>query len=178
MYSIEYAKGVAGDLAALRAYERSQILDRIEEQLTHNPTQQTRNKKILVGLIPPWEHVQPVWELRVGEYRVFYDVDEGASSVIIRAIRQAAAQNDGGNIMKIIGLEQASLDTCVKDAQRERVVITQNGKPVVLIVGVEGMDEEQLELSSSDKFWRLIAERRAQKTVSRAELEQNVGSSR
>ena len=87
MYSIEYAKGVAGDLAALRAYERSQILDRIEEQLTHNPTQQTRNKQILVGLIPPWEHVQQVWELRVGEYRVFYDVDEGASSVIIQAIR-------------------------------------------------------------------------------------------
>lgn len=75
--------------------------------------------------------------------------------------------------MKIIGLEQASLDTCVKDAQRERVVITQNGKPVVLIVGVEGMDEEQLELGSSDTFWRLIVERRAQETVSRAELEQN-----
>lgn len=87
MYSMEYAKGVVGDLAALRAYERSQILDRIEEQLAHHPTQQTRNKKILVGLIPPWEHLQPVWELRVGEYRVFYDVDEGASCVIIRAIR-------------------------------------------------------------------------------------------
>jgi len=87
MYSIEYAEGVAQDLASLRAYKRSQILDRIEEQLTHNPTQQTRNKKILVGLIPPWEHVQPVWELRIGAYRVFYDVDEIASHVIIRAIR-------------------------------------------------------------------------------------------
>lgn len=80
--------------------------------------------------------------------------------------------------MKIIGLEQASLDTCVKDAQRERVVITQNGKPVVLIIGVEGMDEEQLELGSSDTFWRLIVERRAQETVSRAELEQNVRNPR
>ena len=73
--------------------------------------------------------------------------------------------------MKVIGLERASLDTCVRDAQHERVVITQNGKPVVLMVGVEGMDEEQLELSSSDRFWRLIAERRAQETISRAELE-------
>ena len=78
MYEIEYAEGVVDDLANLRAYQRKQILDRIEVQLAHQPIQQTRNKKILVGLIPPWEHVEPVWELRVGEYRVFYDVDEEA----------------------------------------------------------------------------------------------------
>ena len=87
MYTIEYAEGVADDLADLRAYERTQILDRIEEQLTYEPTRQTRNKKILVGLVPPWEHVEPVWELRIGQYRVFYDVDEAASVVVIRAIR-------------------------------------------------------------------------------------------
>ena len=87
MYEIEYAEGVVDDLANLRAYQRKQILDRIEVQLTHQPTQQTRNRKILVGLIPPWEHVEPIWELRVGEYRVFYDVAEEASIVTIRAIR-------------------------------------------------------------------------------------------
>jgi len=31
--------------------------------------------------------VDPIWELRLGEYRVFYDVDEAKSSVTIRAIR-------------------------------------------------------------------------------------------
>jgi mRNA-degrading endonuclease RelE of RelBE toxin-antitoxin system len=87
MYEIEYAKGVAVDLASLRAYIRVQILDHIEEQLTYEPTRQTQNKKILVGLIPPWEHIEPVWELRIGQYRVFYDVDEAASVVIVRAIR-------------------------------------------------------------------------------------------
>lgn len=47
-----------------------------------------------------------------------------------------------------------------------------NGKPVALVIGIERMDEEQLELSSSsDKFWKLITERRAQKTRTRAELE-------
>ena len=75
-----------------------------------------------------------------------------------------------------IDLKQATLDTCVNDAQRERIVITRDGKPVVLIVGVEGLDEEQLQLGSSDKFWRLIAERRAQKTMSRARLEQSIKS--
>ena len=73
-------------------------------------------------------------------------------------------------------LRQATLDTCVNDAQRERVVLTRNGKPVALIIGVEGMDEEQLQLSSSDKFWRLIAERRTQKTMTRAQLEQSIKS--
>lgn len=76
--------------------------------------------------------------------------------------------------MKTIGLEQATLDTCVRDAQNERVVITRNGKPVALIVGIEGLDTEQLELGNSDKFWQLITERRTQKTVSRAVLEQNI----
>ena len=78
--------------------------------------------------------------------------------------------------MRIVGLEQANLDACVRAAQHERVVITREGKPVALIVGVEGMDEEQLELGSSDEFWALIKERRNQKTISRAEIEQKLGS--
>jgi antitoxin (DNA-binding transcriptional repressor) of toxin-antitoxin stability system len=73
-------------------------------------------------------------------------------------------------------LRQATLDTCVNDAQRERIILTRNGKPVALIIGVEGMDEEQLQLGSSDKFWRLVAERRTQKTMTRAQLEQSIES--
>ena len=42
---------------------------------------------MLVGLVPPWEHEPPIWELRVGEYRAFYDVDEGESNVFVRPIR-------------------------------------------------------------------------------------------
>lgn len=76
--------------------------------------------------------------------------------------------------MKTIGLEQATLEVCVSEAQNERVVITRNGKPVALIVGIEGLDTEQLQLGSSDKFWRLMSERRQQKTISRAMLEQSI----
>jgi hypothetical protein len=47
MYEIEYAEGVADDLANLRAYERKNILDSIEKQLKHEPTRETRNRKIL-----------------------------------------------------------------------------------------------------------------------------------
>lgn len=76
--------------------------------------------------------------------------------------------------MMKIDMKRVDLDICVSDAQHERVVITRDGKPVALIVGVEGMDEEQVQLGSSDKFWRLITERRKQKTISRAQLEQSV----
>lgn len=87
MYKIKYSEGVADDLGGLRPNQRGQILDRIEVQLRHEATGQTRNRKIVVGLVPPWEHVDAVWELRIGEYRVFYDVDEAESTVIVRAIR-------------------------------------------------------------------------------------------
>lgn len=87
MYRIEYAEGITEDLVVLRAYERKQILDRLEKQLRYEPTKRTKNRKPLPGLIPPWEYIEPVWELRIGEYRVFYDVDEQASLITIRAIR-------------------------------------------------------------------------------------------
>ena len=57
-----------------------------------------------------------------------------------------------------------------KNAARDRVVVTRKGKPVALVLGVEGVDEEQLQLGSSKKFWTLIEERRRQKTISRREL--------
>ena len=44
----------------------------------------------------------------------------------------------------------------------------------VLVVGVKGMDREQLQLGSSDKFWKLISERRSQATMSRTELEESI----
>jgi mRNA-degrading endonuclease RelE of RelBE toxin-antitoxin system len=91
VYRITYATGVANDLKTLRATERALILDRIELQLRHEPTRPTRNRKILVDLVPPWKHIPPVWELRVGEHRVFYDVDETSATVMVRAIRRKPA---------------------------------------------------------------------------------------
>lgn len=76
--------------------------------------------------------------------------------------------------MKTIGLEHTTLDACIKNARRERVVITRKGKPVALVIGVEGLDEEQLQLGSSKKFWTLIETRRRQKTISRGELERRI----
>jgi hypothetical protein len=80
--------------------------------------------------------------------------------------------------MKVVNLDKSDLSTCVEQAQRGRVVVMRNHKPIALIVGVEGLNREQLELGSSDKFWRLIGQRRNQKTIARAGIELESGGTR
>jgi antitoxin (DNA-binding transcriptional repressor) of toxin-antitoxin stability system len=76
--------------------------------------------------------------------------------------------------MKTVPMEDATLDRCVAEAQQERVVLTRNGHPIALVVSVDGMDEEQIRLSSSPEFWALMEERRRQKTITREELERKL----
>ena len=52
-------------------------------------------------------------------------------------------------------------------------MVPRNGKSVVRR---KGLDREQIELGSSDKFWKLIVKRRKQKTLSRAALEREIKS--
>src|SRR5688500_4527821 len=99
---------------------------------------------------------------------------DGSTRYGSRSTSQAASQNHGGNTMKTIGLEHATLSSCIQDARRERVVLTRKGKPVAFLIGITGLDEEQLQLASSKKFWTLIENRRKQKTISRTELEQRI----
>ena len=88
MYRILFAAAVEEDLKALSPYHRNRILDDIQESLTHEPTVPSRNRKLLVNLLPPWEATSLVWELRSGDHRVFYDVDEDNRVVYVRAIRK------------------------------------------------------------------------------------------
>ena len=88
VYDIRFARGVEDDLHRTPVFYRNRILDGIESQLKNTPQIPTRNRKLLENLIPPWDAVPPVWELRVGEYRVFYDVSEEDAVVYVRAIRR------------------------------------------------------------------------------------------
>jgi mRNA-degrading endonuclease RelE of RelBE toxin-antitoxin system len=88
VFEIRFAEGVEEDLRNIRMYYRNQILDAIEERLAHEPDTKTKNRKLLENVIPPWQTVAPVWELCVGEYRVFYDVSRADSVVYVRAVRR------------------------------------------------------------------------------------------
>jgi mRNA-degrading endonuclease RelE of RelBE toxin-antitoxin system len=88
VFSIEIGRSALEELVALRAFDGRKILEAIEAELSHEPTRATRRRKILPGLKPPFEAVPPIWELRVGEYRVFYDVSEEEKKVYVRAVRR------------------------------------------------------------------------------------------
>ena len=88
LFEIRFAEGVEEDLRKIRIYYRNQILDAIEEQLAHEPDTRTKNRKLLENLIPPWQTVAPIWELRVGDYRIVYDLSPTESVVYVRAVRR------------------------------------------------------------------------------------------
>ena len=65
---------------------------------------------------------------------------------------------------------QKKLKESVDAAQSDRVVITRQGKPVAVLVGVEGADWETVVLETNAAFWRLIEKRRKQPIVSLTEM--------
>jgi mRNA-degrading endonuclease RelE of RelBE toxin-antitoxin system len=87
MYAIRYDPGAADEIRGLTAYYQRRILAEIQTHLTRTPTVRTNRRKPLPNLAHPWEAVSPIWELRVGEYRVFYDVSEVDHMVRVLAVR-------------------------------------------------------------------------------------------
>jgi prevent-host-death family protein len=73
-------------------------------------------------------------------------------------------------------LEQFEQDVpaLLEAAQRERILVTQNGKPWAVVVGIAYKDEEDFRLEASPEFWRMIQERRRQPTVPLAEVEKEL----
>ena len=65
---------------------------------------------------------------------------------------------------------QRNIRRCLLRSQRDRVVVTQHGKPAAVIVGVQGMDWENVVLNTDPSFWKLIRERRRQPTLSLTEF--------
>jgi len=56
--------------------------------------------------------------------------------------------------------------SCLDMAQGDQVVITRNGRPAAVVIGVEGQDWESIQLGLDSSFWELIHKRRAQPTIS------------
>ena len=76
------------ELERFRVHDQRRIVGAIKKQLRDQPTTPTRNRKCLEPLIPAFEYVPPLWELRVGDFRVFYDVDESRRMLHIRSVRR------------------------------------------------------------------------------------------
>ena len=78
--------------------------------------------------------------------------------------------------MKTINVRdfQKRIRETVETAQTERVVLTRHGEPVALVVGLEGMEWEDIVLQTSRPFWKLIEKRRDQETVPLHEIRERL----
>lgn len=80
MYEIEYTEEAAEDLAYFQKHEQQIIVNGIEQQLRYQPTIETRNR---FRRTPP---DLASWELRIGIFRVYYNVDDTVRIVDIERI--------------------------------------------------------------------------------------------
>jgi mRNA-degrading endonuclease RelE of RelBE toxin-antitoxin system len=80
MYDIEFAPQAFEDLKSFRKFEQQKIISGIDDQLKYEPTEETRNR----FRMRPNEVA--AWELRIEQYRVFYNVEEIVQIVRIEVI--------------------------------------------------------------------------------------------
>ncbi|NET57639.1 MAG: type II toxin-antitoxin system RelE/ParE family toxin [Symploca sp. SIO2E6] len=80
MYDVEYTPQAIQDLKYFPKHDQKEILDNINIQLSYEPTVETRNRK------PMRPNSFAEWELRVGKFRVLYNVLEKVTIVEIQRI--------------------------------------------------------------------------------------------
>jgi mRNA-degrading endonuclease RelE of RelBE toxin-antitoxin system len=75
-FTIMYSPEAVDHLSALPKAEQVLVIDQVEQQLTHQPTLPTRKRKVLrPNPLAPWQ-------LRLGDVRVFYEVQEEPAPVV------------------------------------------------------------------------------------------------
>ncbi len=78
--------------------------------------------------------------------------------------------------MKVINVNESGLAAkYVSQAQRENVVLMERGNPVLVLVGVQELDQEQVQLGLDDKFWTMLSQRRKQPTISHNDMKRQLG---
>ena len=80
MFEIKFTDQAIADLKLLKKAERRSILSKLETQLIDEPTAETRNRKKL----RPNQLAE--WELRLGNFRIFYDVDQDNGLIKIQTV--------------------------------------------------------------------------------------------
>ena len=85
-HEIYLAPEAVGDLRRLPAHVQAEVTAAIETHLRHTPTATSKSR------IKKFKRVNdPQYRLRVGEVRVFYDVEEGVVEVVAIVTKSQAA---------------------------------------------------------------------------------------
>jgi mRNA-degrading endonuclease RelE of RelBE toxin-antitoxin system len=87
-FTIDISHLATEELEACRPFDQRKITAAIHDQLDDDADVPARNRKILRDVVPDFPFKPPLWELRVGEYRIFYDIDRDGAIVNVRAVRR------------------------------------------------------------------------------------------
>jgi mRNA-degrading endonuclease RelE of RelBE toxin-antitoxin system len=88
------------ELQSLRAFDQRKIMAAVNANLSRQPFVPTRQRKKLGDVTAEFEHDPPLWELRVGEFRVFYDGKPETLEVCIRAIRSKPPEKTTAEVLR------------------------------------------------------------------------------
>ena len=77
-FDIRFTPTAADHVRGYRKYDQQIILEGIETQLRDQPHQETTNRKHLGA------NELSDWELRIGKFRVFYDVEMGVDQQLVK----------------------------------------------------------------------------------------------
>ena len=93
-FEVKFTSSALDDIAPFKKRERKTILDGIDKQLVYEPHVETRNRKRLRP------NRTGEWEVRIGKYRVFYDVRQTERIVEVTVIGEKR-----GNMVLVRGEE-------------------------------------------------------------------------
>ena len=79
-FELRWSPDARDHVAGLPAHQRAAVVDGAERHLTDQPEQSTTRRKLLR------ENPLAVWELRLGDLRVFYNVDAKCNTVEVVAV--------------------------------------------------------------------------------------------
>ena len=161
-HDIEVTDEAKADLSYYTAFERKVITSELRKQRTHQPQVETKNRKKLR------DNPLASWALRVGKFRVFYEIDETAWNRKRCVGRPQRAQCSvdpwqRGAAMRTIDLEKEPLDlrAIINIAQQEPVLLlTADGKEFCL-AEADDFEREVESLRTSSAFQRFLDERSA-----------------
>jgi mRNA-degrading endonuclease RelE of RelBE toxin-antitoxin system len=88
MYQVDIVSEALEELLEVPIFHRRILQKAIESKLPNEPGKASRNCKKLEPLVTQFAYDPPLWELRAGDWRIFYDLDEEDRRVTVRAIRK------------------------------------------------------------------------------------------
>ena len=94
-YTIEYEEEAQTHLRRFTARQQALILDNVARQLAYEPAVETRNRK------PMRPNPLAPWELRIGDFRVYYDIVETTVVVLAIGIKERNRVRIGGRLVEL-----------------------------------------------------------------------------